>query len=504
MSQGCGLAQGLLLREQGTMRQRSGTSQRLFFAFLALFLIFGAASWFALAGLAEIHEMMHNAQHRGAGARKVLELASAVRDQYAHQAHTIILGNATHLGFYGEAHKRVVELTKGVEHIAETPEQRARVAAIARTSDEIDRIFRDQIVPAVLAHRPAVVQEAHARAQELVSQIQMQADALATELDLAVGEFERHAGVIEHGTFRWTFILLLGALLFSAGVGIYIGRSIAGPVARLAEGAARIATGDLETSIAVEGPREFRQLANQFNQMTVALRTKQHELVESEKLASLGRLAAGVAHEINNPLGVILGYARVLGRAAEKGLAEDLQIIEEEAVRCQEIVEGLLDLSRPLKAPAVPVELREVCDEVSERLRETGKLTRVTIAGTGTAIGSPSQLRQVVLNLLKNAAEATGPDGSVEVQIGAEGAQVVLSVHDSGPGLDGAARARLFEPFFTTKPTGVGLGLAISQAIARAHGGVIEAVEHGAGGATFALRLPSTDATGAPAAQGAT
>ena len=227
--------------------------------------------------------------------------------------------------------------------------------------------------------------------------------------------------------------------------------------------------------------------------MTAALRTHQAQLVQHEKLAGIGRLAAGVAHEINNPLGVILGYVRLLQRKAEGALAEDLKVVEEEAVRCQQIVEGLLDLARPGRGPVEHVALREVCDEVVARLRESSRLgdVEVRVEGDASAWAWPPRLRQVLLNLVKNAAEAAGPGGTVALRIDAApdgGASVAVS--DSGPGVKPEDRPRLFEPFFTTKSSGTGLGLAVSRAIAEAHGGRIEADTGPLGGARFTLRLP--------------
>ncbi|RKH05149.1 sensor histidine kinase, partial [Corallococcus carmarthensis] len=278
-------------------------------------------------------------------------------------------------------------------------------------------------------------------------------------------------------------------------VGVYIGNSVARPVARLSEGAARLARGDLDVRIPEDDPGELGHLAAQLNRMTVALREHQARLVQHEKLAGIGRLAAGVAHEINNPLGVILGYVRLLQRRAEGALAEDLRVVEEEAVRCQDIVEGLLDLARPGRGPLEPVPLRDACEEVVSRLREStrvGPQVSVAVLGEGTAWAQAPRLRQVLLNLVKNAAEAAGEGGRVEVRIAvdAEGASRV-AVSDSGPGVTAEARARLFEPFFTTKLSGTGLGLAVSQAIAEAHGGRIDVDTGPLGGARFTLSLPA-------------
>ncbi|HYG66121.1 MAG TPA: ATP-binding protein, partial [Anaeromyxobacteraceae bacterium] len=253
------------------------------------------------------------------------------------------------------------------------------------------------------------------------------------------------------------------------------------------------AAGDLDARIDPASPDEFGALARQFNAMAAAVKEHQARLVQSEKLAGIGRLAAGVAHEINNPLGVILGYVQLIRRRAEGRLAEDLGVVEEEALRAKEIVEGLLDLSRPQRGGVEPVALRTLTDEVVRRLGEAGHTAGVElrVLGEGDATGDPSRLRQVILNLVRNAAEAAGAGGLVTVAISERAGVAELSVTDTGRGLAPAVRERLFEPFLTTKPKGTGLGLAISRAIARAHGGEIAVGAAPEGGARFTLSLPA-------------
>jgi len=469
------------------------TTRKLLLAFGALVALFTAASGFALARLVDIRDGSHELREAGARVRDTLELATAVRDQYAHVAHTIILGNASHVRFHEESRARVETLTRKLREQAQDDEERAWVADIQRNGDALDRLYRDTLLPAVLAKDQAAVTSAHGHALELVSLIQSRAESLAQRFDTSIGRFEEHVASVEHTSFRWALFLLGGATLFAVGVGIYIGNSVARPVARLSEGTARVARGELDARIPEDDPGELGQLAARFNQMTRALRTHQAQLVQHEKLASVGRLAAGVAHEINNPLGVILGYVRILQRKAEGALAEDLRVVEEEAVRCQQIVEGLLDLSRPGLGPVERVALREVCEDVVARLRESERLgqVEVRVEGEATAWAQPPRLRQVLLNLVKNATEAAGDGGAVELRIEATregGASVAVS--DSGPGVKPEDQPRLFEPFFTTRPTGTGLGLAVSQAIAEAHGGDIVADKGPLGGARFTLRLP--------------
>ncbi|TSC23002.1 ATP-binding protein [Corallococcus sp. Z5C101001] len=470
------------------------TTRRVLLAFGALVALFAAASGYALGRLADIHEGTRALREVGGRAREARALATAVRDQYAHLAHTIILGNDTHRRFHTEARARVEALTRRLAEQARDAEERAAVADIQASGDALDTLYRDTLLPAVMAKDAHAVEAAHGRALEWVSRIQTRVDALTERSDASMAAFEAHVGAVERDSFRWALLLLGGATLFAAGVGVYIGNSVARPVARLSEGAARLARGDLDARIPEDDPGELGHLAAQLNRMTGALREHQARLVQHEKLAGIGRLAAGVAHEINNPLGVILGYVRLLQRRAEGALAEDLRVVEEEAVRCQDIVEGLLDVARPGRGPLEPVALREACEEVVSRLRESARLAPVSVElhGEGTAWAQAPRLRQVLLNLVKNAAEAAGEGGRVEVRIAVDaqgGARVAVS--DSGPGMTAEARARLFEPFFTTKPSGTGLGLAVSQSIAEAHGGRIDVDTGPWGGARFTLSLPA-------------
>ncbi|GEJ58095.1 sensor histidine kinase [Anaeromyxobacter diazotrophicus] len=470
----------------------SGTARKLLLGFGALVVTFGLASWLALAGLARIQAATARMLGEEESVRLALELASAVRDQYAHQAHTIIIGDESHLGFYEQAEQRVLRLTEQLRKRAGSGGERAAVEDIEAASAELDVIFRRSIVPAVVKGDVRFVRAEHARAQLVVTRIQDRAEELVAAFEARIAAARAEVDAVERRTYRWIVALLVGAPLLAAAVSLAIGRSIARPLAALQAGTARLAAGDLEAHLALDRRDEFGALARQFNAMTAALKEHQARLVQSEKLAGVGRLAAGVAHEINNPLGVILGYTRLMKKRADGALREDLGVIEEETLRAKEIVEGLLDLSRPVQVGREAVDLRAAAEEVVARLREAAVLDGVEVMVAGDAIveGHPSKLRQVLTNLVRNAAEAAGPGGAVAVSLGEEAGEARVAVRDSGPGLGPAAQARLFEPFFTTKERGTGLGLAISRAIARAHGGEIEAADAPGGGAIFQLRLP--------------
>ena len=475
------------------MPRTSGTARRLFFSFALLVSIFVVGSYVTLGHLRAIRRNLAGMKDHVDGVRLALELASAVRDQYAHQAHTIILGDDSHLRFYEAARARVAFLTEEVRAKAASDEERGFVEDIERASAELDQVFRERIVPAVLKHDQTNVQAEHGKAQLLVSLIQERSDRLVERYEASISAYEAEVSSLQDETLRWALFFVAVAPLLSVAVGAYVLRSVATPIGRLREGASRLAQGDLATRIQVGSDDEFGALARQFNAMTEALQDHQSKLVQQEKLAGIGRLAAGVAHEINNPLAVILGYARLLRKKAEGLAADDLKVIEDETLRAKQIVDDLLDLSRPVDMGRTPWIPRRLCDEIASRLFGTPPLSavRVSVEGQGRVAGNALKLRQVVVNLLKNAAEAAGPGGTVAVRIEPVDFGVALSVSDSGPGLSDEVRARLFEPFFTRKAGGTGLGLAVSKGIVEAHGGALEAESSPGGGARFTLRLPA-------------
>jgi signal transduction histidine kinase len=453
--------------------------------------LYAAATSLALLGFGEISSGLQRTQARVDGLRVALDLARAVRDQYAHQAHTIIIGNDSHLGFYAEAKGRVRDRIEEMRRSVERADERAWIDEIQAGAAELDQIFTSKIVPAVLAGNTADAHDEHARALAVVSRIEDRTDLLSKRFEEAVGELHAFVDGTRRRAVRWSLLFLGLAPLLALLVVVYIARKVTRPVALLQAGAERLASGDLDTRIRIDSRDELGALARQFNAMAAALKQHQDELILSERLAAVGRLASGVAHEINNPLGVILGYTRLLRKKAEGELAEDLAVIEDETLRCKEIVEGLLDLARPTQAGHEPVDLRALADDLVARASETQSTPGVAIrvAGQGTALGAAAKLRQVLLNLIKNAVEAAAPTGQVRIDVGERDGQVEVLVSDTGPGLAADVRERLFEPFFTTKRSGTGLGLAVSRSIARAHGGDLLA-DTPAEGACFVLRLP--------------
>lgn len=225
----------------------------------------------------------------------------------------------------------------------------------------------------------------------------------------------------------------------------------------------------------------------------------QEELVAAERLATVGRLAAGVAHEVGNPLSGILGYLSLLRSqtGASGETREYVDRIEAEVHRINGIVCGLLDLGRPARLTLTPVEVSPVA-ETSVRLVAAGPDFQavhvvVDVSPGLTVLADAGPFSQVLINLLLNAAQAMGGKGTVRLEARAESQSFVrIAVLDTGPGIAPDVRPRLFEPFFTTKPggKGTGLGLAVSQSLVRAMGGTLEVTDVAGWGSCFSVRLP--------------
>jgi signal transduction histidine kinase len=431
-------------------------------------------------------------------------VAGLVREQYIHQAHTIIAGDRSHVAHYRTA---ATAARKGTEQLLSLPltsDERTSAREISGLVRRIDEDFSHGILPAVDTGHSRQVQELHESTEHQVTRVTNLIEALNRKLESRAME----AGDREQMLSRLAAVRVIGcfvlAILVAAATWLVIGRSVLRRLDELRRGALVLARGDLGSRVVVRGSDEVSDLAMTLNEMAASLQSHQQKLVQSQRLAVVGQVAAGVAHEINNPLGVIIGYVRLLERG--EPLAPALRIIEDEARQCQRIVQGLLDLTRPGLGRRVPVDLVELARDSIERFTDGPGLNGTTIrmpdaSARVLASGDAAALRQVLGNLLQNAVDATGERGMVFVNVREHDGSAELEVLDDGEGMSQETRARAFDPFFTTKPKGTGLGLAISQAIVLAHDGSIELAAASGSGTRVLIRLPLAGAERQPEVQ---
>lgn len=308
-------------------------------------------------------------------------------------------------------------------------------------------------------------------------------------------------------------------VLLLAGLVRFGWRQIFQPISAMHQGARRVAQGDFSYRVKLDSADEMGELAESFNLMSERfqetatsldrqVQDRSRQLVRSERLASVGLLAAGVAHEINNPLSAI----RWAGESLESRLAELLNdapdddaavvqqyvaMIQSESERCQEITKRLLDFSRNHDSAKTQQDVCFILREVLSLITHMKKYRECQVEfdrqePCEIEISGP-EIKQVALNLVANALDSTGAKGTLRVELHEQVDWVEIHFVDDGAGMDQETIDHLFEPFYTTKPTGegTGLGLSISDRIVGDHGGTIEAQSDGPGmGSTFSVRLP--------------
>jgi len=316
-------------------------------------------------------------------------------------------------------------------------------------------------------------------------------------------------------------------VLFLLGLLAFVASRITRPLAVMVDATGKIASGDLTHRIEAEGRDEIGQLARAFNRMTDELslaqedltqwgrtlerrveeRTRelreiQDQLVVSEKLASLGKMAAGVAHEINNPLTTILINAHLLlerpGREEEE--ASTLSLIADETTRCAAIVRGLLDFARQTPSQAAPTDINDVIERTLLLLERQASVRNIRIEKALDRTLPPievdkSKIQQVFSNLAINACEAMPTGGTLVVaaHLSRDGTHIEITFTDTGIGIPKENIPKLFDPFFTTKSFGTGLGLAVSYGIIWQRGGTILVRSEAGKGTVFTVRIPLAD-----------
>lgn len=312
--------------------------------------------------------------------------------------------------------------------------------------------------------------------------------------------------------------ILLVSVLLAFVLAAVVARRVVRPIRELNSGVLAVAQGELQIRIQATSSDELGALARAFNQMAESLTTSRNELtsknialeqanlelrrvqeslVRAERLAVIGQLAAGVSHEIDNPVGIILGLAELMleDSQADDPRREDLQAIIEECKRCRRITGGLLGFARSSAGEFDNVDLsRLVIDTLASlRPQKLFKYLNVEVNAPPlpTVWADADKLRQVLVNLCLNAAQAMAGEGHLVLRTLVQGSNAVIEVSDSGPGIPPEACEKIFEPFYSTKGRGegTGLGLSICRRLVEDHGGTLT-VECANGSACFRLAIP--------------
>ena len=435
------------------------------------------------------------------------------------------------MGYFQDTLEQYFDLATARANQSDEPfliNRASQLENLRRIAGEFDQLKaeRRSIDNSLSSHRLLGVN----RHDVLVAETMGHVDAMSEEMDQFSDEVQGQCSLWMSVTWICTILaFVMMGLLITAFHSLVVK-----PFSTLVDGSRLVAGGQFNHRIDLGTGDELSELAEAMNAMTdrfqgalakveswctdldLQVQERTREVIQNEQLASVGFLAAGVSHEINNPLASIAWSAESLqSRAAEltmldsenrilddelcEALLTNLRRIEEEAYRCKGITEKLLDFSRLSEVRRAPTDLSELVRDVVSMVGKVGKYRCKTIRVNATqpvvASINPQEIRQVVLNLVTNALESVDCDGAVEVDVSADEQRAIVAVEDNGCGMSHEVLKHLFEPFFTRRRdgTGTGLGLSITYRIVSQHGGSLIAQSDGEGrGSRLEMLLPLT------------
>jgi len=369
------------------------------------------------------------------------------------------------------AHGQLLHLNQNLENRVEE-----RTRALALSEHKYRRIFEDSKDMILLTRADGRILDINPAGKTMLAYADMQVPANFATYFMHAAEWQTVMGAIA----RYGFIS-------SAEVDLKTGES----------GRKRVLLSGSMTGGADGEPDSMHFLVKDIEQQHMM----REQMVQADKLASIGELSSGIAHEINNPLGIILGYTQLLLRNEEKDSARaaDLKTIEKQVRHCKSIVGDLLNFARTSAPKKEMCDIHIIIDDVLHFIQQHSKLEGIRIETQydrkmGPLLVDEKKIKQVFINLLMNAQYAVGTKGTIgiDTELTSDGRRALIRVRDSGRGIDIKDQARIFDPFFTTKPTGqgTGLGLSVSYGIIKNHGGDIRVDSSPGQGAVFTLTFP--------------
>jgi signal transduction histidine kinase len=446
-----------------------------------------AASYAAMVDLSET--LTHDASHHGSSGK-----AAVLHEQVTH-AHSELLGAQADMA---RALAKFDAIDDSDGPFAD-PAFRKRLRHFAADILEDSTEFREGRIAVTQTAVATFTSHLHEDAAELRHII---GQAVEAEKEEIVEGEAIVAGAIDHATSAAAIGAVL-ALVIGIGAAVLISRGIAAPIGLLRDSTRRVGRGDLNIDLKASGPAELRELADSFGEMTRQLAASQDLLRRKERLASLGRIAATVSHELRNPLGVVrASIYTIKEQTAGKGLSLERTIerMERSIDRCVGIIGDLLDFARIKDLAREPTVVDAWLGEfLAEQELPSGVTLRLQLSSGARISFDRERMERAIANLVVNAAQAlTDPqwvrpeDKPMEIVVTTRinGPFVEIRVADSGPGIGMDVLPKIFDALFTTKNFGVGLGLPLVRQILRQHRGSVAVEASSSGGAAFILRLP--------------
>lgn len=396
-------------------------------------------------------------------------------------------------------HDRVRRLLVEVQDTADQPEEQLLLARMSVAFQEYLRRWRGMPATSDAGHDEARRAATRFLESSVLKPCQEFEQYNTVQVEQAAAQHER---VLRQLAWGLAGIGVLGGgagVLFGFGVARGLARSIHRLQVRVRDAAGKLGPNLPEIVLTKDGDfgrlhADIDQLSGRIEQVVRDLQEREREVLRAEQFAALGQLAAGVAHEIRNPLTAI----KMLVQAAQEDAAgvsgEDLRVIEGEVRRMEQSLNTFLDFARPPKLQRKRVSLGGLIEDVFGLVRSRAEKQNVVLQLAAPlrpvyATVDPEQLRQVVVNLALNALDAMPTGGTLRVGLTPEPGGITIEVADTGPGIGKNVMHRLFQPFASTKDTGLGLGLVISKRIIEDHGGTLNAANRADGGASFFVRL---------------
>ncbi|MDP1993140.1 MAG: ATP-binding protein [Syntrophales bacterium] len=333
---------------------------------------------------------------------------------------------------------------------------------------------------------------------DLIDKVELIVDVTSTNLEKQERNILRK---IQERKYLLFLLVTIGPF-FAVGLAFFLIHGLTKPLTSLLEATRRLKTGDLDHRIK-DLHDEFGEVAASFNEMAASLKGQMHELQRTEQLRVCGEMAAGLAHEIRNPLaGMKISIEVLLSELnLEQRDREVLLRVIEQIRNIELLMKNLLSYARPVASQPVRFNINKILEKTVYFIEKhpsfvSGDPRKQVIKELDDQlpeiVGDPQQLQQVFLNLLLNAAEAIGESGNITVKTGhdMQVKTVSISLKDTGSGIAAELQEKIFQPFFTTKGKGTGLGLAVSKRIVEEHGGNIKVANNVDGGVTFTITLP--------------